>query len=74
MPRIIRVLVHAKAHDERVEEIGVDEFEAWVTSPPAGGEANEDLLAALAIHMNLPISTLRIKSGGKSRHKLIEIL
>ncbi|HYE22629.1 MAG TPA: DUF167 domain-containing protein [Verrucomicrobiae bacterium] len=73
MPRIIRVRVHSKAHDERVEEVGIDEFEVWITVVPSEGQANSALLEVLADYFNQPISTIRIKSGLKSRHKLIEI-
>jgi uncharacterized protein (TIGR00251 family) len=73
MPRVIRVLVHAKARHEKVEETGLDEYEVWVTGVPADGQANEELLDALAFQLGIPVSTIKIKSGHKSRHKLIEI-
>jgi uncharacterized protein len=73
MARIIKVKVHTKAHDERLEEVSLDEFEAWITSAPKEGEANAELLELFARHFNTPISAVRIKSGHKSRHKLIEI-
>ncbi len=73
MPRIIRVFVHTKAHKEQIEETGIDEFEAWITSPPADGQANQDIIDVVAFHLGVPPSSVRIKSGAKSRHKLIEI-
>jgi len=74
MSRIIKAFVHTQAHNERIEEIGLDEYEIWVTSPPADGQANQDTIDVLAYHLGIPASTVRIKSGGKSRHKLIEII
>jgi uncharacterized protein YggU (UPF0235/DUF167 family) len=73
MPRTIRVFVHTRAHDEKIEETGLDEYEAWVTGVPADGQANEELLDALASHLGVPVSLIKIKSGHKSRHKMIEI-
>ncbi|MGE5298027.1 MAG: DUF167 domain-containing protein [Acidobacteriaceae bacterium] len=73
MSKIIKVRVHTKAFEDRVEEVGLDEYEAWVSSVPEGGKANDDLIELLSEHFDTPPSTIRIKSGGKSRHKLIEI-
>ena len=73
MSRIIRVKVHTHSHDDKVEEIGLDEYEVWVTAVPAEGQANEAVIEALAFHFNIAPSRIRIRSGSKSRHKLIEI-
>jgi hypothetical protein len=73
MPRIIRVRVNTHAQSERLEEVGLDEYKAWIMAKPVDGYANEALLELLAEELNVPISTISIKSGHKSRHKLIEI-
>ena len=70
---IIRAHVQTKASFEKVEEIGIEEFKIWVTAVPAEGEANEAVREILADYFDVPISKIRIKSGNKSKHKLIEI-
>jgi uncharacterized protein len=70
---IIRVKVQAKSTQEKIEELGPDEYKAWVTAAPAEGEANAALIQLLADYFNVAPSLIRIKSGNKSAHKLIEI-
>jgi uncharacterized protein len=70
---LIRVKVLARAYQEKIEELGPDEYKAWVTAPPAGGAANAELIELLADYFNVPPSLIRIKSGNKSAHKLVEI-
>ncbi|MBI3952733.1 MAG: DUF167 domain-containing protein [Candidatus Doudnabacteria bacterium] len=73
MSRIIRVKVHTHAHDENVEEVALDEYEVWVTAIPSEGAANEAVIELLADFFGIAPSKIRIRSGAKSRHKLIEI-
>ena len=69
----IRVKVQARSSQEKIEEIDVDEYKIWVTSPPAENRANEDVIEILADYFNTAPSNTRILSGHKSSHKLIEI-
>ena len=69
----IRVKVQARSSQEKIEEIDVDEYKIWVTSPPAENRANEDVIEILADYFNTAPSNIRIRSGHKSSHKLIEI-
>ena len=69
----IRVKVQARSSQEKIEEIDVDEYKIWVTSPPAENRANEDVIEILADYFNPAPSNIRIRSGHKSSHKLIEI-
>jgi hypothetical protein len=73
MTRIIRVHVQTHAHFENIEEVGLDEYKIWTTAIPEKGEANDSVMEILAEHLNVAPSLIRIKSGNKSRHKLIEI-
>jgi uncharacterized protein (TIGR00251 family) len=41
--------------------------------PPVEGRANEALRSFLAGHLNVPLSAVRIASGGRSRLKRVEI-
>jgi uncharacterized protein (TIGR00251 family) len=70
---LIRVKVQAKSSREELEEIAEGEYKAWVTAPPADGEANAALIELLAEHFNVAPSLIKIKSGNKSAHKLVEI-
>lgn len=70
---IIKVHVKTHAHDEKVEEIGLDEYNAWIAAVPANGEANDALIDLLSDYFNVGVSKIHITSGSKSMHKLIEI-
>ena len=70
---IIKVHVHTHAHDDKVEEIGVDEYKVWTTAIPEKGEANEAVIDILSDFFDIAASKIHIKSGNKSTHKLIEI-
>lgn len=70
---IIKVKVQTRAHDDKIEEVDIDEYKIWVTSPPAEGEANQAVIELLADYFDVAPSLIKIKSGNKSAHKLIEI-
>lgn len=70
---LIRIKVQSRSTQEKLEEVGEDEYKAWVTAAPADGEANSALIELLAEHFNIAPSLIRIKSGNKSAHKLVEI-
>lgn len=70
---LIRVKVQTRSSIEKIEEVGLDEYKIWVTVPPADNQANEAAIDLLADYFNTPPSKIRIKSGYKSSHKLIEI-
>ena len=73
MTMIIKVHVRTHAHQDKIEEIGVDEYKIWTTAIPERGEANEAIVDILAEHFNVSPSKIHIRSGNKSTHKLIEI-
>jgi uncharacterized protein YggU (UPF0235/DUF167 family) len=70
---IIKVHVRTHAHEDKIEEIDVDEYKLWTTAIPEKGEANEAIIEILADYFDTSPSKIRIRSGGKSTHKLIEI-
>jgi|GEM_PF-466209 len=70
---IIRVKVQAHSTQEKIEEMGQDEYKVWVTAAPADGEANKALIEVLAEHFNIAPSLIRIISGNKSSRKLVEL-
>lgn len=70
---IIRVKVQARSSQEKIEELDIDEYKIWVTSPPADNKANEDVIEILAEYFSTAPSNIRIIAGHKSSHKTIEI-
>jgi uncharacterized protein YggU (UPF0235/DUF167 family) len=48
-------------------------LELWVTASPVEGAANEAAIAAVASHFDVSVSKVRLKSGARSRTKLIEV-
>ena len=44
-----------------------------VKSKPFRGEANKEIIKKLGKHFGVSTSSVKIKSGHKSRHKIIEI-
>ena len=70
-----RISVHIKPGASR-NALSVDQEQkvtATVTSRPVEGEANEHLIKLLSKVLRCPKSSLRLISGQKSRHKIIEI-
>ncbi|OGE82759.1 MAG: hypothetical protein A3B10_01895 [Candidatus Doudnabacteria bacterium RIFCSPLOWO2_01_FULL_44_21] len=71
---VIKVKVQTHAKFERIEEVGLEEYKIWTTAIPEQGKANEAVIELLADYFNTSPSNIRILSGYKSTHKLIEIL
>ncbi|GKS66779.1 hypothetical protein YTPLAS73_03260 [Nitrosarchaeum sp.] len=44
-----------------------------IKSKPNKGEANKEIIKKLAKHFKIPASMIQIKSGHKSRQKIIQI-
>lgn len=70
---VIRVKVQTRASGERIEQLGLDEYKIWVTAPPQDNQVNEAIIDLLADYFGISPSKIRIRSGYKSTHKLIEI-
>ena len=51
---------------------GQREVAVRVTAPPDGGKANKAVCALLAKELGVPKSSVRIKRGDTSRHKLVD--
>lgn len=71
----MRITVRAKpsAKEERVEEVGLQEFIVAVKEPPREGRANAAIIRALAEHFSVPSSRVRLVSGFTSRQKVFEL-
>lgn len=57
-----------------MEETGLDEYKIWTTAISEKGGANQAVIEIIADFFDIVPSSIRIISGNKSRHKLIEIL
>lgn len=69
----IAVVVIPRARSERVERIDATHFRVAVTTAPREGQANEAVIEALANHLRVPRSRVRIVRGRTSRHKIVEV-
>lgn len=70
--KIISVRVYTNSKKPRiVKEEGF--YRVWLKEKPVDGLANKALIEVLADFLDLPKSSVLIKSGDKNRNKLIEI-
>lgn len=72
MLRSVRVVPRA-SKNEVVEQEAGGTLTIRVTATPTENKANKATLTTLGKHLGLPTSKLRIKSGHKSKNKIIEI-
>ena len=68
----IQVKVKPNSKTEEVNQEG-DSFVVRVKEPPKEGKANQAIIKLLAQHFGVPQSRVRILSGFKTKHKVIEI-
>jgi uncharacterized protein len=69
---IFNVRVSVRASRNRVEQVR-DTLKVYVTKPASDGLANAQLVDLLSNHFKVKRYQVRIKSGLKSRAKLVEI-
>ncbi len=66
----IKVKVHSGSSQEKIEEVGPNNFEVWLHDRPIEGKANEELIKILKKHFRKPVT---IKSGLITRTKIFEV-
>ena len=71
--KTIRVKVKPNARECGLEEMEGGMWLARVKSPPVDGEANAELVMAIARHFNVSKAQVTIKSGASGRMKLVQI-
>ena len=54
-------------------EISENQITIGIKSKPIEGEANKEIIKKLSKHFQIPVSCIQIKSGNKSKRKIIEI-
>ncbi|MGH2456700.1 MAG: DUF167 domain-containing protein [Candidatus Limnocylindria bacterium] len=69
----ITVRVTPRAAAERIGPYRNGELLAWVTRPPADGEANRATRRLLARALDVPASRVRLVAGERSRSKRFEV-
>ena len=69
---IFHVRVNPRASRNHVERQG-NKFKVYLTKPACEGAANKQLIDLLSSHLKIKKYQIKIKSGEKSRDKLVEI-
>ncbi len=54
-------------------DISENQITIGIKSKPVEGEANKEIIKKLSKHFQIPASSIQIKSGHKSKRKIIEI-
>lgn len=70
---LIRLYIQPGAKQNEIVGLIQDELKIKLASSAIDGRANKSLTKLLSELLKVPKSTIRIKSGEKSRHKCIEI-
>lgn len=70
---LLRVRVQPDARMERLDGVHAGDLRLRLAAPPVDGAANDSCLSFLAKTLRVRRSQVRLRSGQKSRHKLIHI-
>ncbi len=72
----MKIFVTAKPNNKhpKVTKLSDNHYIVAVKEPPKDGKANTAIIKALADHLNIPKSTICIKSGQKAKTKLLEVM
>ena len=70
---IINVTVVPNAKNFEITKTGENDYKVRVDAPATRGEANKRLLVLLANYFNVPLYTVKVVKGFKSRRKIIAI-
>jgi uncharacterized protein (TIGR00251 family) len=71
--KLLTVRAQPGSRTARVEKLGEGEYKVHVLAPPEKGEANREVVAALANYFGLSASRIRIVRGERSRIKLVAL-
>ena len=69
---LISVRVHPRASRPKTSW-NADLLEVWVTAPPVRDAANNAMLKAVADALDVPVSHVVLRSGGRGRTKIVEV-
>ena len=71
---LIRVRVIPNSRREHFEKITDSEFTAAVKERPKRGEVNDRVQQLVARHFNLPVTSVRFRTGMRGRNKTFEVV
>jgi uncharacterized protein (TIGR00251 family) len=69
----IQVKVQPRSSKKGLDSVAGETVKVYLTSPPAEGAANEQLIEVLSEELRVKKSAIRIIRGLSSRHKVVEI-
>lgn len=69
----VSIKVKPNAKENRVEEIGENQFLVKVKAPPKENRANQEVIETLAEYFEVPKSRVSILTGLKSSQKIVKI-
>ena len=69
---VFNIRVCPRASRNHIEQIG-NVLKVHLTKPAADGEANSQLIVLLSAHFKIKKYQIKIKSGLRSRNKLVQI-
>ena len=70
---LIRVKTFPSSAKEEIIEVQKDSFRVFVREEARGGMATEAVKIALAKHLKILLSQIKLVRGGKERNKIFEI-
>lgn len=71
--RTISIVAHPNSRKPRIEKDTKGTLHIYVAVRPQDGKANEHIIAALARHLGIAPSLLRITRGLRSKQKTIQV-
>jgi uncharacterized protein (TIGR00251 family) len=71
--KVLSIKVKPNSKQQAIYQEGDGSLTIRLKSPPVEGKANQELIQLLANELNVPKSSIRIKSGASSKSKLVEI-
>jgi uncharacterized protein (TIGR00251 family) len=69
----ITVKVKPNAKENKVEEMGKNQYRVKVKAPPKENKANQEVIETLAEYFRIPKSRVSILAGLKSSQKIMKI-
>jgi len=70
---LIRVKVWPDAGEEYIEKGKKGGFEVFVREPPSQNRANKRVCVLVARHFKVPVESVRIVSGHRTRGKILSV-
>jgi uncharacterized protein len=71
---LVRVHVIPNSKEARVTKLSETDFDVKVDEKAEGGRANKRLVVLMSKHFNVQKSRVLIRSGVKSRDKVLEVI